>query len=149
MKTLKNLRKDKKGFTLIEIVIVLVIIAILAAMLVPSMLGWIDDSKQKTFLSEANSIKTAVESEVVSAYAAGASGTDLNTFPADSGDVKHYANIEKKTGVNVFEKADWTVNTDNKIIYFKYTGSDFNATYAPKGGTGADKDKMIWKVAKN
>ena len=32
----------KKGFTLVEVIVVLVILAILAAILVPSMVGWID-----------------------------------------------------------------------------------------------------------
>ena len=35
MKLLQNLKKDKKGFTLIEMIVVIVIIGILLAILVP------------------------------------------------------------------------------------------------------------------
>ena len=34
--------KDKKGFTLVELIVVLVILAILAALLVPTLTGYID-----------------------------------------------------------------------------------------------------------
>lgn len=37
--------KDKKGFTLVELIVVLVILAILAALLVPALTGYIDKSK--------------------------------------------------------------------------------------------------------
>lgn len=70
MKMLKNL-KNKKGFTLIEIVIVIVIIAILAAMLVPSLLKWVDNANQKSFLEAANTIKTSTLSVVTDNYATG------------------------------------------------------------------------------
>ena len=43
---LKKVRKDKKGFTLVELIVVLVILAILAAILVPALLGWIEKEKQ-------------------------------------------------------------------------------------------------------
>ena len=42
MKKLKN-----KGFTLVEVIVVLVILAVLAAVSIPSMLGFVNDSKEK------------------------------------------------------------------------------------------------------
>lgn len=38
--------KNKKGFTLVEIIVVLVILAILAAIAVPAVLGYVDDAKE-------------------------------------------------------------------------------------------------------
>lgn len=38
---------NKKGFTLTEIIVVLVILAVLAAFVIPSMLGYVDESKNK------------------------------------------------------------------------------------------------------
>lgn len=52
MKRLKTV-KNKKGFTLIEIIVVLIILAIMAAIAVPSMIGFVDDSKNQALLSEA------------------------------------------------------------------------------------------------
>ena len=37
--------KDKKGFTLVELIVVLVILAILAALLVPALTGYIDKAR--------------------------------------------------------------------------------------------------------
>jgi len=145
MKKLMNLKQDKKGFTLIEIVIVLVIIAILAAMLIPSMMGWIDDSRQKSFLSEANSVKTAVEAEIVVAYAAGDPYDTAANLEVDP----HWNNIKDKLGADVSptaaagsSKATWVVDaTTKKISEFTYTGTDYTAVYTVAGGE--------WDVTKN
>ncbi len=55
-----NRLNNKKGFTLIEIVIVIVIIAILAAILVPQLTKWIDKAKLARFKSEADTVRNAV-----------------------------------------------------------------------------------------
>lgn len=47
MKLLQNLKKDKKGFTLIEMIVVIVIIGILLAILVPGMFKYIERAKNK------------------------------------------------------------------------------------------------------
>lgn len=48
MKLLQSLKKDKKGFTLIEMIVVIVIIGILLAILVPGMFKYIERAKNKT-----------------------------------------------------------------------------------------------------
>ena len=40
--------KEKKGFTLVELIVVLVILAILAALLIPALTGYIDILKKLT-----------------------------------------------------------------------------------------------------
>ena len=43
-------RNSRKGFTLVELLVVLVILAILAAAIIPSMMGFIDRAKQELSL---------------------------------------------------------------------------------------------------
>ena len=44
-------RFNKKGFTLVEIIVVLVILAILAAIAVPSVLGYVEEAKKRGALN--------------------------------------------------------------------------------------------------
>lgn len=62
---LKKLQKksNKKGFTLVEIIVVLVILAILAAIAVPSVIGYVDEAKESRYIQEARSIYTVIQTE--------------------------------------------------------------------------------------
>ena len=56
-------RSNKKGFTLVEIIVVLVILAILAAIAVPAVLGYVNDAKDSKYISEARAIYIVVQTE--------------------------------------------------------------------------------------
>ncbi|MCL1806519.1 MAG: prepilin-type N-terminal cleavage/methylation domain-containing protein [Oscillospiraceae bacterium] len=56
---LKAYRKNRKGFTLIELIVVIVIIAILIAALTPAILGVIDRANRSADEAEARSLWTA------------------------------------------------------------------------------------------
>ena len=62
---LKKLQKksNKKGFTLVEIIVVLVILAILAAIAVPSVLGYVNEAKESRYIQEARSIYIVIQTE--------------------------------------------------------------------------------------
>lgn len=57
-----NLKNKKKGFTLIELVVVMAIIAILSAAFIPRFGNYITQAKKVSILNEAKSIVTAYES---------------------------------------------------------------------------------------
>ncbi|MGB5822443.1 MAG: type II secretion system protein [Proteocatella sp.] len=62
MKNLRNnLKKNKKGFTLVEIIVVLVILAILAAASIPTMLGFVEDAKGKSEIANARAAYVACQ----------------------------------------------------------------------------------------
>ena len=79
---LKKAREEKKGFTLVELIVVLVILAILAAILVPALLGWIDEAKKKQYQLEARNIYVASQAIADEMYAKASdviSNDDLKT----------------------------------------------------------------------
>ena len=60
---LRDLNKEKKkGFTLIELVVVMCIIAILASTLIPQISGYITEAKKLKVLDQSRSVVMAVES---------------------------------------------------------------------------------------
>ena len=61
-KIISNLKNKKKGFTLIELVAVMAIIAILSAAFIPRFGNYITQAKKVSILNEAKSIVTAYES---------------------------------------------------------------------------------------
>lgn len=72
-KTMKKKRylRDRAGVTLVELITVLVILSVLAAVMVPSLLGFIDKVKVRRYVVEANSVRSSAQMLVTEEYAAG------------------------------------------------------------------------------
>ena len=88
---LNRLKKNnKKGFTLVELIVVLVILAILAALLVPALTGYIDKAKRKAIVAETRQAVMAAQTLVDEAYGTqdvGAKveiGTDVTTTQVET-----------------------------------------------------------------
>lgn len=58
----KHFRKSAdRGFTLVEMIITVTILVILAAILVPSMVGWVDRAQGKSYAVEARAVYLAAQ----------------------------------------------------------------------------------------
>lgn len=78
MEWIKKQIRGKKGFTLVEIIVVLVILAILAAFTIPTMLGFVADAKGKAYIAEAREVYVAAQA-VATEYSGQLQMTDSDT----------------------------------------------------------------------
>lgn len=65
IKKLNELKKNKKGFTLIEIIVVIVILAVLLAVAVPSVLNYLDEADNAKLMANARAVMNSAQAEVV------------------------------------------------------------------------------------
>ncbi|MBO4310557.1 MAG: type II secretion system protein [Lachnospiraceae bacterium] len=98
---------EKRGFTLVELIVVLVILAVLAAILIPALLGYIDRAKEKKDILNAKNCMTATQAKLTKMYA-NRSASDTSAIngtktPGDHGDMWLKGSDFSKT---VFETAD-------------------------------------------
>ena len=141
---LNKLKKnDKKGFTLVELIVVLVILAILAALLVPALTGYIDKAKNKAIVAETRQVVMAAQSLVDEYYAKQDVGATV-TVAAD-GNVK-FQDVADLAEVKVANIKTITVGkvesgktTDPGVVTtVVYTNKGKTCTYTKGETSGTD-----------
>lgn len=104
------MREKKDGFTLVELIVVLLILAILIALLIPSMTGYIRKAKEKAAIVECRNCVQAAQAILSEQY--GEAGTAALTSP--------YSQVldqaEEKGTIQEIR-----YNGDYKVTYLKYT----------------------------
>lgn len=105
--------KDKKGFTLVELIVVLVILAILAALLVPALTGYIDKARNKQIIAETRSAVMAAQTLVDEAYAKSSQAVK-ETETADDRNAKVVVGDKEVTYKAIAELAELPVDDSGK-----------------------------------
>ena len=104
MKLLQNLKKDKKGFTLVEMIVVIVIIGILLAILVPGMFKYIDKAKDKQILVNARTAQLNLETAVRELY-----GKNQVTIPKIADKLNDHSHF-------VYDSTHYKIEIDNPKV---------------------------------
>lgn len=121
IRCLKGYNIKRPGFTLVEVIVLLVILAILAAILVPTLLGWVDSSRGKAAVAEGRMILSVAQGAVDQAYAVGNSNKDkkgdvsLVMKPSDPKKYPNAATFLALLSGDISSRQLATVSSNNKL----------------------------------
>ena len=133
--------KNKKGFTLVELIVVLVILAILAALLIPALTGYIDKANKEKVIVEARMAVMAAQTEASSLYGKAGAGKDLSAMKAED------LNAAAAEAIKLAEMSTKTVGAtavlseDGKVTSAVYTNANYTAVYSSTNGDYTVYDK--------
>jgi prepilin-type N-terminal cleavage/methylation domain-containing protein len=129
LRALKRIHKDQRGFTLIEVLVVMTILGILAAIVSISLLGVTASARSKAKLAEMKTVQAAFDamlsdqqvpqSAIASVCDGTTNGNDMTKFP---GPTSHGAPV----ATNTWSGPDSTLPTVLATHYLRETTTQYN-----------------------
>lgn len=133
MKAFLKRSSHNKGFTLMEVLIVLVIIAILAALLVPTLIGYVDIANENSCLVECRYFVTAAQTLVTERYSNHTLDEITNDIQENSTEFLTECFVLSELDVNgaipSYRKANVVIGNDGRIKDVTYTDGYCTCTY--------------------
>ena len=130
-------KSNKKGFTLVEIIVVLVILAILAAIAVPAVLGYVNDAKESKYVQEARSIYIVIQTEEAKFKAEnGLNAKDTITYAAAKPGADY-------NGPAVMVESDLKTTIEDKTEFTGVKVTKNDATYTLKWHSDKDVEAEL------
>lgn len=137
IKKLRELKKNKKGFTLIEIIVVIVILAVLMAVAVPSVLKYLNEADNAKWMARGRSVMTTAQAEITKAWV---SDSDINeaelaVIKSQVADSLTADGITiDKDSVKIYIQADDQISQAGTEITNKCTAIDGKTSALPSAG---------------
>lgn len=115
------MKKSNKGFSLVELIIVIAIMAILAAAIAPALIRYIDKSRKADDVQFFGQIQTAASAALANEDAYAAVANKLGTSTAVwTGSVSNQGAVTNDGGNDKFvEEVNSTLGSGNKLKYIK------------------------------
>lgn len=137
----KKLR-NQGGFTLVELIVVMAILAILASLLVPSLTGYIDRAKAEKLKSETRMLLMALQTEVSTTYAEGDLSADISWTSGGEG-AGHIQSIRDLAELSDPEQHFTAVlSTDGAVQQLVYDAGKQSCTYQASDGSYTVSDTV-------
>lgn len=128
LKKLREMKKNKKGFTLIEIIVVVVILAVLMAIAVPAVMKYINEADDAKYMAQARGAFIVAEAESAKAYLK--NEITNSTWTAADDDLAEITGTPEVKGITAkldakgnitevtvtFEKKTATVTPNDKVV---------------------------------
>lgn len=131
------MKKNNKGFSLVELIVVILIMAIIAVALAPQVMKWVDKSKVNTDINNRANLKSSMDAAVADYFSQGKSFAAPLTFTVD-GTVSGLDSAD-----TAFKKAANEVLNDSWPEFESTTDGYFKVTISEKGVVAVEVYKGV------